>query len=320
VLPTTNIYAINLGEAEFTATSLQYLLDFLPSTTITQIYLHHHPHPQLLRRIHLSVNSNRPKVEALYASRGIIPAEWALISRKAATNITFTTDYVSSQSTTSTDHLDPHPPPSQDYDIAPASLVISPAAPVQYDPNWNRYPRNQRPPAAKITLPISSSSSSRNLQFRRSHNQVFPSQQLWSQEGYARAAVPASTRKRKLSEPQEDATSNAPLVISPTALSVMSLSDVPRDQIAQEHISRIDSPTCLRRVRLRSSTAFFDLAVFRTIFSSRNFPIPQDPSGLPLDFCLLSSRSCSFSFSFNFDAATTSTATTLPYDKHIVDS
>jgi hypothetical protein len=44
VLPTTNIYVINLGEAEFSATSLQFLLDFLPTTSITQIYLHHHPH------------------------------------------------------------------------------------------------------------------------------------------------------------------------------------------------------------------------------------------------------------------------------------
>jgi len=309
-----------LGEAEFTATSLQFLLDFLPSTNITQIYLHHHPHPQLLRRIHLGVDRNRPKVEALYASRGIIPAEWALISKKAATNIIFTTDYVSSQSTTSTDHLDPHPPPSQDYDIAPASLVLSPAAPVQYDPNWNRHPRNRLPPPAEIILPISSSSSSRNLQFRRSHNHVFPSQQLWSHEGTARAAVQVSTRKRKPDkEPREDATSNTPFVISPPVLSAMSLSDVSRDQIAQEPISRIDSPTCLRRVRLRTSTAFFDLAVFRTIFSSRIFPIPQDPSGSSPDFCLLNSSS-SFSFSFNCDAATTSTATTLPYDKHIVDS
>jgi hypothetical protein len=98
VLPTSHIYALNLGEAEFSANSLQFLHDFLPATSITQLYLHHHPDSKLLQQIHSRTDQNRDKVQAYYASRGIIPAEWALISSKSMTPIQYMDGYNSSQS------------------------------------------------------------------------------------------------------------------------------------------------------------------------------------------------------------------------------
>jgi histone-lysine N-methyltransferase EZH2 len=103
VLPTSHIYALNLGEAEFSANSLHFLHDFLPATFITQLYLHHHPDAKLLQRIHLRTDQNRDKVLAYYASRSIIPAEWALISTKAVTAIQYMDSYISSQSSTSSE-------------------------------------------------------------------------------------------------------------------------------------------------------------------------------------------------------------------------
>ena len=55
----------------------------------------------------------------------------------------------------------------------------------------------------------------------------------------------------------------------------------------------------------------FDSAMFRSIFSSKIL----SESGIPYDS---HSGSTDFSFSFNF-AACTNSATTLDYDKHIVD-
>ena len=321
VLPTTNIYAINLGEADFSAASLQFLHDFLPTTSITQIYLHQNPHAHLLRNIQLRADQNRPKVHALYTKRGIIPAEWGLISKQRETTIEYTDGYVSSQSTTSTDHLDPHPPPSQDLDIAPNRPVTSPSSPTRYDPTWNRYQRNSRLPATSPTYSIAATSvpSERLRQFRQLHNQFFPSLPLWSQDGAARAADPSShsSRKRKRLESPEDATSPTPPDNSLSTMSAVSMFVCPSSpsslhQKGLEPSSRIDSSNDLRSVRARLSTAIFDNAMFRNIFSSRILSEPHGPNDLSPDFC--------FSFSFDFAAAPISTSTTLNYDKHIVDS
>ena len=64
ILPTTHIYAINLGEAKFSSDSLQFLHDFLPNTSITQIYLHHHSNTKLLQNIQRRTDQNRAKVKA----------------------------------------------------------------------------------------------------------------------------------------------------------------------------------------------------------------------------------------------------------------
>ena len=327
VLPTTHIYAINLGEAEFSATSLQFLHDFLPSTCITQIYLHHHPHTDILRNIQLRADQNRAKVKAHYARRGIIPAEWKLISKRAETSIGYTDNYTSSQSTSSTDHLEPHPPPSQVHDVAPNRSVTSTASPVLYDSTWNRYPRNRRPTATSSTYSIGSVPTQSLMQFRCLHNQVFPTSPLWSQEGDARAEDQStSSNKRKRSEPQEDATSPTLSVIpinqepdlfvdssavTPHIMSVFSTQPHSPHGSGQETIARIDNPEFTRSVRARISPAVFDHVMFRTIFAGPDFSDPRDPSG----------PSTNFSFSFNIDAAASiSIATTLDYDKHIVDS
>ena len=71
---------------------------------------------------------------------------------------------------------------------------------------------------------------------------------------------------------------------------------------------RIDSPVFPRSVRARLSPAIFDHYVFRTIFGPELSDL-RDPSG----------PSTNFSFSID-TAAPISIATTLHYDKHIVDS
>ena len=327
VLPTTHIYAINLGEAEFSATSLQFLHDFLPSTSITQIYLHHHTHTDILRNIQLRAEQNRQKVQVHYASRGIIPAEWKLISKRAEAPIQYTDDYVSSQSTTSTDHLEPHPPPSQEHDAAPTRSVAATTSPVLYDSTWNRYPRNRRHTTTAPTYSIGSLSAPPQslLQFRRLHNDIFSTSPLWSKEGDARAEErsPCSNHKRKRSELLEDAPSldavpsrQEPdthidsIAIIPSVVSV--LSQHPRSPHRSGLVPRprIDSPVFTRSVRARLSPAIFDHDMFRTIFGPELSNL-RDSSG----------HSTNFSFSFSIDtAAPINIATTLHYDKHIVDS
>jgi hypothetical protein len=314
ILPTTNIYAINLGEASFSSDSLQFIHDFLPQTSITQIYLHHHPNTKLLQSIQRRADQNRAKVQAHYASNGIIPAEWSLISKKSSTPVGYTDDYGSTQSTSSTDHLDPHPPPSQDHDIAPSHPTTLQPSLAFYDPAWNRYKRSQHTTTMTTYSTSSTASISQSvLQFRHIHNQIFPQSPLWSQEGDARAAPSSPGHKRKRSEPLEDASSSLSPALLSTAVSVVPV--IPAETTAPD--PRVDSPTVYSRsVRARGLTTMFDSAMFRTIFSSR---ILSEP-GISYDSHSGSTdRSFSFSFSFNF-AACTNSATTLDYDKHIADS
>ena len=254
--------------------------------------------------------------------------EWKLISKRAETPIGYTESYVSSQSTTSTDHLEPHPPPSQEYDIAPTRSVTSTTSPALYDSTWNRYPRNQRPTTASPTYSIGSTSATTQsqLQFRRLHNEIFPTSPLWSQEGETRAEdePTCSTHKRKRSEPQEDATSLDISVIRssqepdlyvdstfvPHVVSVLSARPLSPNLISLVPKPRIDRPEFSRSVHARLSPAIFDHVMFRTIFSNPDLSAIQDPCG----------PSTNFSFSFSIDAAPTTIATTLHYDKHIVDS
>ena len=98
--------------------------------------------------------------------------------------------------------------------------------------------------------------------------------------------------------------------ITPSVVSV--LSQFPRSPHRSGLVPRprIDSPVFTRSVRARLSPAIFDHDMFRTIFGPELSNL-RDSSG----------HSTNFSFSFSIDtAATINIATTLHYDKHIVDS
>ena len=109
---------------------------------------------------------------------------------------------------------------------------------------------------------------------------------------------------------QEPDTRIDSIAIIPNVVSV--LSQHPRSPHRSGLVPRprIDSPVFPRSVRARLSPAIFDHDMFRTIFGPELSNL-RDSSG----------HSTNFSFSFSIDtAAPINIATTLHYDKHIVDS
>ena len=71
MLPSTYIYAINLGEVELDATSRQHFCTMIPHTHLVQIWLKELFDSTLRRRLLHLLENNRPQVAALYEHHGM---------------------------------------------------------------------------------------------------------------------------------------------------------------------------------------------------------------------------------------------------------
>ena len=135
------------------------LIDTIPLTFITQIFIDPHPpnthRDRLVRLLHQACDNNRVKVEADYATRNIKTAEWTLISTRANTIPTFI-------STPPTAHADTpftmsHPPPST-LDYYSQNTITELSQISNYDPTWNRHERKDTRAQPRLRALVSISS------------------------------------------------------------------------------------------------------------------------------------------------------------------
>jgi len=119
--------------------SLRQLVDAIPDTLLTQIYIEPQPsnplHIKLLQRIRQLCDHNRDKVQQTYASRNIIPAEWTHISTRGAT----TPGTLSVNANTDDTPSPLRHPPRTSLDHQPPHQVSPIPDSINYDLRWHRH-------------------------------------------------------------------------------------------------------------------------------------------------------------------------------------